>query len=421
MKELKGGLLPLQEGKKHFQLGQLVQYPKLSDLPEEFDIVPDDEIVIMDQIADGNDDMCSAYATCGMSALQEGTQLWPQFSFAASKKLSGDPGEWGQTIDKALESHVEIGALAIDDVPKEDMILEGKDKRYFEKYSEMGKTRAIIHQKDKYYFTKGPYDAYDNIRSALFMFAKEKRAVIIGVKFGWSLDSFILSGTPDGFPHSMYVKGWDKIGLKIVQSAGKNAGINGFHRMTRDTIEAYAKTWGAGMFIDLTSEEVQKRLIKKQIGLLQWVYQLLLSLFAKKVMEQPKEVFNESIQPEYPNDPPVEVYDWSDPEKARHSVRVICDEEGLTVAQKNTLCETVKCESGFNPLAKHENKNAKGVITSTDWGICQINDYWHIGPNKSFPSVEYVLNNPEACIRWMCTMWKANKQMLWVCYKKLYG
>lgn len=118
---------------------------------------------------------------------------------------------------------------------------------------------------------------------------------------------------------------------------------------------------------------------------------------------------------------------WDTVEAARHSVRVICDEEGLTVQQKNELCATVGAESGWQSYylsgskkgqpVKLENKNDVGNVWSTDWGIIQLNDWYHIGPGKSFPSVEYVLSNPEACIRWMCTQWKAGHANWWIAHK----
>lgn len=126
--------------------------------------------------------------------------------------------------------------------------------------------------------------------------------------------------------------------------------------------------------------------------------------------------------PESPHESPfpeeVSKYLWNTRENARHSVRVICDEEGLSIGQKNDLCATVSCESGFNPICIHPNLSSDGKLLSTDFGICQINDYWHIGPGKEFKSPEFVLQNPEACIRWMCRMWKAGKGNLWVCYLK---
>jgi len=57
----------------------------------------------------------------------------------------------------------------------------------------------------------------------------------------------------------------------------------------------------------------------------------------------------------------------------------------------------------------------------------QINDYYHIGTGKDFASVDYVMRNPEACIRYMCAYYKRFGNLnAWVsftsgAYKKYLG
>ncbi len=106
-------------------------------------------------------------------------------------------------------------------------------------------------------------------------------------------------------------------------------------------------------------------------------------------------------------------YLWDTPLDARHSVRLICDEEGLTVEQKNTLCATVGGESGWKPGAIGK-PNTDGT---RDYGICQINTRYWIGPGKLFPTTDYVLTHPEQCIRWMCKQWKMGYRNWWIAYK----
>lgn len=108
---------------------------------------------------------------------------------------------------------------------------------------------------------------------------------------------------------------------------------------------------------------------------------------------------------------------WTGPENCRHNVRVLCDLEGLNEKQKEDLSATVHCESNYNPACIHPNV-VNGKVSSTDYGIAQINDYWHIGEGKDFPSSEYILQNPEAVIRWMCKQWLAGYGRAWVCYNK---
>jgi hypothetical protein len=100
---------------------------------------------------------------------------------------------------------------------------------------------------------------------------------------------------------------------------------------------------------------------------------------------------------------------WNTPALARNSVRQLCDEEGLNQEQKDTLCATIGAESGWKPLAIGK-PNTDG---SRDYGIVQINDKYWIGPSKKFPSTDYVLNNPEVCVRWMCQLWKQRKRNYW--------
>lgn len=117
---------------------------------------------------------------------------------------------------------------------------------------------------------------------------------------------------------------------------------------------------------------------------------------------------------------------WDTVANAKHSVRVICDEEGLSWKDKNDLCATVGAESGWQsyylsgpkkglPVIR-KNYDKKGVWWSTDWGIAQINDYFHIKEGSILPSHEYVLDNPETSIRWMCRRWLEGKSHWWVAF-----
>lgn len=106
-------------------------------------------------------------------------------------------------------------------------------------------------------------------------------------------------------------------------------------------------------------------------------------------------------------------YIWSNKTDACRAVRVICDEMGMAVWEKNEIASTIHAESNFNPRAYHLNKNG-----SFDAGIVQANSEYWIGPGKLFPSIEYVYENPEECVRWMCKEWRKHKNW-WIAYKNL--
>lgn len=150
--------------------------------------------------------------------------------------------------------------------------------------------------------------------------------------------------------------------------------------------------------------EVEEVKIGKMKQLINYLLQLV-GLYEKQIEALPKpepvnhyEEVKEAVKPKYL---------WDTKTNIKHSIRVICDELGFTLEQKNTMCATIQAESGFILTAKHVNP------TSTDWGLCQWNDKYHgseITPDES-------VNNPEKAVRLMCTYWKRGQRDLWIAYK----
>lgn len=124
-------------------------------------------------------------------------------------------------------------------------------------------------------------------------------------------------------------------------------------------------------------------------------------------------------------------YIFDTPQDAEHSVRMLCDAEALTWDQKNELAGTIWGESRFKNFKEDGTPvinlnyeehtdgtfilDAEGnkILSSTDYGLCQINDQYHIGAGKDFPSVDYVMQNPRKVVEWMINMYKAGKINLW--------
>lgn len=107
---------------------------------------------------------------------------------------------------------------------------------------------------------------------------------------------------------------------------------------------------------------------------------------------------------------------WDTPKHIYHAVRVMCDNNDLTVTEKNLLCACLYQESRFNNAAINHNRNSAGTVLSTDYGLCQINDFYHIGTGKDFPSVAFVLENPDKVFEWMIGMYKHGLLKQWVSY-----
>jgi len=146
-------------------------------------------------------------------------------------------------------------------------------------------------------------------------------------------------------------------------------------------------------------------------------------------LDAPLEPLNAPYSPSQPEDGLSGALDFSTPARAFHSTRVLCDEMGLPMRRtvvvngasyfpKDIICACIFQESEFllNPRPNQNKDTETGKVWSTDWGIVQINDYWNIGKGKPFPSVEYVLANPEACVRFMISMYQAGKLKLWSSY-----
>lgn len=241
MAKNKFGLRELPEDKNDFTFGALGwRLPQLDMLPAEFEL--DRPFPIKHQ---GGTDFCSAYASCAMSEIQEGVELYPPYSFAASKAISGNVEEWGQDLRSAMKAHVKYGAMKAGKTTLVSRVLAeypAGDKTYLKK---------------SYFQTKGQYDAYDNIRASI---SKYKDAVEIGVIFSWPLSQYKLDTVAqNGFGHAMYVVGWTEEGLVVVNSYGNEAGKEGVHIMTREVINAFVGRFGAYMMIDIDPEDVKEQ------------------------------------------------------------------------------------------------------------------------------------------------------------------
>lgn len=165
-------------------------------------------------------------------------------------------------------------------------------------------------------------------------------------------------------------------------------------------------------------------LLKPLIPSLKWLEDNLVNLF-------PPAAYDEDPRNLPMNQPP---YRWDTPQNARHSVRVLCDEVGLTLHDKNVITACVQQESGFmnrrpdgTPMKNinyYKNKNGvyyldtdgNKIVASTDWGICQINDHYHVGKGKRWSSVASIVDNPDKAIKWMITMYKQGHLNQWVSY-----
>ena len=195
-------------------------------------------------------------------------------------------------------------------------------------------------------------------------------------------------------------------------SWGVNApgSARGYYLFPRNIVNMYTGSYGCAVKVFSTDATVIL------LGKLSMLYVKVIDLIAS--------MGNKKTSPVVPVDPDAGPLVWTDPVSARHAIRVTCDLNGLLgktldgYPMKDVLCACVQAESAFNPQAVHHNKDKTGAVWSSDWGIAQINDWFNIGPGKPFPSVQYVLDNPQACVEWMCNQFLAGNAHLWSSYSQ---
>lgn len=74
----------------------------------------------------------------------------------------------------------------------------------------------------------------------------------------------------------------------------------------------------------------------------------------------------------------------------------------------DVLAAVIWAESNMDPGCITKNKNG-----TTDYGLCQFNDYWYgdiISPHDA-------LNYPEKAVNVMCAMWEKDRQNDWYAYR----
>lgn len=272
--------------------------------------------------------------------------------------------------------------------------------------------------------SSGIIDWFDAIRLATYSSQPEIRSVSIGIpwfpEFSQTPSSGIMP-TPvfdvmDASWHNAKIAGWKTIGgsqyLVVKPWIGDQFADKGFCYMSRELCNALMNINGTGAFTlsEVPLGQVQTVSLSLLQDLVSRITNFVTSLLKSRTIPESSPI------PPTQSNPDILVTDWSLPSNAYHNTRVLCDLAGLTLDEKNLICACVFQESQFKNTAVCRNKNAQGVVTSSDWGICQINDWYHIGIGKDFSTVDYVVANPDKCIQWMIAMYQHGMLKQWVSY-----
>lgn len=255
MEQLPDALKPKTEDQRDRILGAAYSLPKLSEIPSEFSHTP---ISIGDQLGSF---FCTGFATCGCSALQEGEPLVFEFSYAVNGEIAGSVSMTGYELRTAMQGHRKIGAIAEVDRPL-GFKLGNKDESFLADLKNWPdlKDKALKHSKSSFLSVEGPYDAFDNIRAAIWLFRKEKRGVVFGVRWSWPMNNPQINTPNDyGSGHALYACGFKGDYLVVPNSYGRSVGDNGVFYIHRNVINKFVPIYGAFMFVDLTKEEYDQR------------------------------------------------------------------------------------------------------------------------------------------------------------------
>ena len=74
----------------------------------------------------------------------------------------------------------------------------------------------------------------------------------------------------------MYITGWNKDGLIIINSYGIGAGSGGKHVITRDVINYFAGKYGSMMMVDIDPKEARKLIDRRDWYFASWWSKLII-------------------------------------------------------------------------------------------------------------------------------------------------
>ena len=252
-KQFRGGLNILPPDERDFSLGGVFGVEK--DLPLEFIVTGAEKLKVKNQ---GSSDLCSAYALCSCSELQEEVELNPEFNFAFSKYLQGgDINSFGCDLRTASKSAVIYGS-----VEQQQYLLNWKSKgttRDWKNWGEEFIKFAEPHKKQSYFRADlGIGNKFDLLKSAMY---QHDSAIISGMNWKYSQcpNGIITPNDYQGMGHAITLIGWTVINEKehlIIHNSIGLGGDNGRWYLPRDMVDELY--FGNYIFVDLPRETAQK-------------------------------------------------------------------------------------------------------------------------------------------------------------------
>lgn len=257
----KQGLKELPIDNRDFPLGGVFGFIDISEVPKD-DFIVTTPFAIKNQ---GDSDLCSAFAVTAVSEDQEGIELLPEYQFFSTKRITGEKEEWGADLRSACKSAVKYGSVPVSKYGD----MKGMPRGYIldeRNWPSDIDTFAQLHKKETYFAVTGQYDAFDNIRCALWQHRDNKSSIVTGAvwKNGWldqSYNGVIPDIAGDGFGHAFKIFGQKIINgephLIAQLSNGNEIGDRGYFYFNRTITNRELTKYGLFMFKDISREDAE--------------------------------------------------------------------------------------------------------------------------------------------------------------------
>lgn len=250
----------------------------------------------------GSKDFCATYMATSASEAQEEIELGPDWQFSQVKKMQGEYESWGTDLRTAMLSLVKVGSIPreveAEFLKRQGYLAEDRDfLANWNNWPEAFNKIAEKHKKKTLFEVKGPYDAFDNVRAALWQHKDKKCKVAMGVmwRYNWNNapDGIIpLEADGDGEGHA--ILGVDQvykngvIYLAIQNSWGDEVGDKGIFYASREVFNKHFANYKFFMVKDLP-KEVAKYLLQNNLSIKSaWWVKIVVSLRDLFTRYQPK-------------------------------------------------------------------------------------------------------------------------------------
>lgn len=217
--------------------------------------IPMREIMILNQ---EDLDFCTGFSSTTLDYYLHGVSFDPLYRFAKTKQIRGEYQVWGANLRDAMQAAVKFGSLPAVNAPFKRADKTRDFLANWNNYPKALDAIAVKFRDGSFFKVDGSGDAFDNIRSTLWINRQYRRGVNFGLfwrpEWGLAKNGVVEDSNylyPEGQGHAV-----DLIGQKIINgvpyiilqnSWGPDVGQHGLYYFPRSIINKEAAV-GFGMF-----------------------------------------------------------------------------------------------------------------------------------------------------------------------------